>query len=196
MPEPWQCRLWGWSKTEVIWGWNGWKQDGGGGLKGNNPANMARAQVQSLNWLNSLWNGIPKKTFHLLDSAVPELRGGASPYPFSLFQRFLFKASWRVSVDDESYQYLWPSSVKLLCSATQVSQIFFLFILLLLLTHASFSVLCSFFCNYLHVHLKIEHLCTWYSCDVLSRRWWEVMEGLKWFSVAGCFLSERPWCVA
>lgn len=86
-----------------------WKETG----KGTNPTTMARAQVQRLNWLNSLWKQIWKTTFHLLDAS--DTLNWAFPYPFSLLQRFLFKASWRVLVEDDCFQYLWPRSVTLIC---------------------------------------------------------------------------------
>lgn len=127
MPEPWQCRLCGWSKTEMIWGWNGWKATQhcrGGVLKGTNPANMARDQVQWLNWLNSLWNGILKTTFHLLDWAE-SLNWVALP-----FQILLPVSSASCSRLPEGFWWLMiPSStydpVQSSCYSPQVSEIFF-----------------------------------------------------------------------
>lgn len=146
MPEPWDCRLLGWSKTKMIWGWNGWKPHSfcmGGTARGTNPANMARAQVQWLNWLNSLWNRISYSGF----MRVPELSCAAFPYPVTLFQRFLFKASWRVLVDDDSSSTYDP--VQSSCYAAR----------LFLFSFCCSSMQVFFFFFYCaHMQLKIEHL--------------------------------------
>lgn len=97
---------------------------GGGVLKGTNPANMARAQVQWLNWLNSLWNGISKTTFHLLDGAE-SLNWVALPFhillPLSSAScSRLPEGFWWLMIPSCTYDPVQSS-----CYSTQVSEIFF-----------------------------------------------------------------------
>lgn len=133
-------------------------------------------------------------------SRDPKLSVDAFPYPFTLFKCFLFKASWRVSVED-CFQYLWPSSVKLLFHIS-LWDVFFSFILLLLLTHTCFAL---FFHATMHRRFYLLGVCAlflnfwshkpWKRCDLPGRGWLEVMEETEWFfGIVACwFLVERPW---
>lgn len=131
--------------------------------KGLNPTTMARAQVQRLNWLNSLWKEIWKTAFHLLDAA-DTLNWVLMPF------HILFP-SFSASLLLRAFGGWWLLPVLM----TQFSQVvvphksqrcfFFLLFLFLLLTDSSSS------------------------CFAPGRRWSEGMKGMEWFSggAACCF---------
>lgn len=144
---------------------------------------MARAQVQWLNWLNSLWNRISKATFHLLDSR--ESRNWVvMPFhillpSFSASRSRLPEGFWWTMIPSTTYDPVQSS-----CCAAWV-----FFILLLLLIHAGFFsfLLCTHAIK--NWALVIPVMCL---ADGVWRSWRVQM------SLCHCwilFLSERPWCV-